>query len=66
MTTGVLLDPRFNGHFMGPGHIECPERLEAIEALLKTELDFSPARIAARPASASLIAFTVHRPISRP
>ena len=61
MTTGVLLDPRFNGHFMGPGHIECPERLEAIEALLKTELDFSPARIEARPASAAELA-RVHAP----
>jgi len=61
MSTGILLDPRFNDHFMGPGHVECPERLEAIADILDAGLDFSPERIKARPASADEIAY-IHAP----
>jgi acetoin utilization deacetylase AcuC-like enzyme len=61
MSTGILLDPRFNDHFMGPGHVECPERLEAIADILDTGLDFSLERIAARPASSDEIAY-IHAP----
>jgi len=61
MPTGILLDPRFNDHFMGPGHVECPERLEAIARVLESGLDFLPVRIAARPASPDEIAY-IHAP----
>ncbi len=32
-STGLVTDPRFRLHDPGPGHPECPERLEVLEAL---------------------------------
>lgn len=61
MVTGVVRDERFNDHFMGPGHVECPERLEAIAAVLDEGLDAPLARIEARPASIEELA-RVHAP----
>ncbi|MCX6566433.1 MAG: histone deacetylase [Candidatus Aminicenantes bacterium] len=61
MSTGIVRDPRFNDHFMGPGHVECPERLEAIADILDAGLDFSLDRIEARPASSDEIAY-IHAP----
>jgi len=49
-TTGVVTDPRFREHVAGPGHPECPERLEAIERVLAAApydtLPRIPARVA--------------------
>jgi len=50
MNTGIVLDPRFNDHFMGPGHVECPERLEAIADALEEAPAVPLVRIPARPA----------------
>lgn len=61
MKTGIVLDPRFSGHFMGPGHIECPERLEAIADVLNEEPLLPLASIPARPAAVEEIT-TVHAP----
>ncbi|MEE4113134.1 MAG: histone deacetylase, partial [Desulfobacteraceae bacterium] len=33
--TGILKDPRYAGHCMGPGEPECPERLYVLYALLQ-------------------------------
>jgi acetoin utilization deacetylase AcuC-like enzyme len=32
--TGIVRDPRYAGHCMGPGQPECPERLEVLYAML--------------------------------
>jgi acetoin utilization deacetylase AcuC-like enzyme len=61
MGTGIVRDARFNDHFMGPGHVECPERLEAIAAVLDEGFDAPLARIEARPASLDELA-RVHAP----
>lgn len=61
MATGVVRDARFNDHVMGPGHIECPERLEAIGAALDEGLDAPLALITARPAEPDELA-RVHAP----
>jgi len=61
MKTGIVLDPRFSDHFMGPGHMECPERLEAIAAVLDEEPKLPLVRIPARPAAPEEIA-TIHAP----
>ncbi|MHB8055090.1 MAG: histone deacetylase family protein [Candidatus Aminicenantales bacterium] len=61
MATGIVRDARFNDHFMGPGHVECPERLEAIAAVLDEDLDAPLDRIEARPASVDELA-RVHAP----
>ncbi|MBN1938984.1 MAG: histone deacetylase, partial [Candidatus Aminicenantes bacterium] len=61
MPTGIVLDPRFNDHFMGPGHMECPERLEAIAAVLDEEPVLPLALVPARPAAADELA-AIHAP----
>ena len=33
--TGILKDPRYTGHCMGPDELECPERLDVLYALLQ-------------------------------
>jgi acetoin utilization deacetylase AcuC-like enzyme len=33
--TGIIRDPRYAGHCMGPGEPECPERLDVLYALLQ-------------------------------
>ena len=33
--TGIVKDPRYAGHCMGPGEPECPERLDVLYALLE-------------------------------
>jgi acetoin utilization deacetylase AcuC-like enzyme len=38
--TGILKDPRYAGHCMGPNEPECPERLDVLYALLQ-EPEFS-------------------------
>lgn len=35
--TGVVIDPRYADHCMGPGQLECPRRLEAIRAVLEVD-----------------------------
>jgi acetoin utilization deacetylase AcuC-like enzyme len=34
-TTGIVKDPRYAGHCMGPGEPECPERLAVLYAMLQ-------------------------------
>ncbi|MFP6625832.1 MAG: histone deacetylase [Deltaproteobacteria bacterium] len=55
-TTGVVVDQRFRLHDTGPGHPECPERLEVLEDLLASPAFSDLPRIAARPADADEIA----------
>ena len=33
--TGIVTDPRYAGHCMGPGEPECPERLDVLHAMLQ-------------------------------
>jgi len=33
--TGIIKDPRYAGHCMGPDEPECPERLDVLYALLQ-------------------------------
>ncbi|WP_372683474.1 histone deacetylase [Desulfosarcina sp.] len=33
--TGILKDPRYTGHCMGPDELECPERLDVLYTLLQ-------------------------------
>jgi acetoin utilization deacetylase AcuC-like enzyme len=61
MTTGIVRDVRFHDHFMGPGHIECPERLEAIDAVLDQSPGIFLDRIEARSATDEELA-AVHAP----
>lgn len=51
MTTGIVKDGRFLDHNMGAGHIESPERLEAVHAMLEEGLPFSSVLIEPRPAT---------------
>jgi len=50
--TGILKDPRYTGHCMGPGELECPERLDVLYALLQEPVlnscfqDISPSMVA--------------------
>jgi acetoin utilization deacetylase AcuC-like enzyme len=59
MPTGIVRDDRFLTHHMGPGHIESPQRLEAVYAMLDRETGLPLKRIDARPASRAEIE-TVH------
>jgi len=61
MKTGIVRDDRYLDHFMGPGHVECPERLEAIHEMLDRDLGVPVERIEPRLATAGEIAF-VHAP----
>jgi acetoin utilization deacetylase AcuC-like enzyme len=61
MNTGIVRDARFQDHFMGPGQVECPERLEAIEAVLDRHPDLLLDRIETRPATDEELA-AVHAP----
>ena len=49
--TGIVRDGRYLAHHMGPGHIESPERLEAIHDMLDREPNLRLKRIEARPAT---------------
>ena len=52
--TGYFTHPSFRKHEMGPGHPECPERLDAIDdRLLMSGLDVALDRRVATPASTS-------------
>jgi acetoin utilization deacetylase AcuC-like enzyme len=59
--TGIVRDERYLDHFPGPGHVESPERLEAIYALLDRNFDAPVERIEARFATPEEIA-AVHAP----
>jgi acetoin utilization deacetylase AcuC-like enzyme len=61
MKTGIVRDERYLDHFMGPGHVECPERLEAIHEMLDREIDIPLERIEPRPATPDEIA-AIHAP----
>lgn len=61
-TTGIVKDPRYAGHCMGPGEPECPERLDVLYALLDDPgLDGALRIIAPRPADTAELE-TVHAP----
>lgn len=53
MAVSIVRDERFRDHDPGPGHPECPERLEAIDALLDGEeaKDLAVERIEVRAAT---------------
>jgi acetoin utilization deacetylase AcuC-like enzyme len=57
--TGIVRDERYLAHHMGLVHIESPQRLEAIHAMLDREPGLPLKRIDARPASRAEIE-TVH------
>jgi len=61
MSTGIVRDARFNDHFMGPGQVECPERLEAIYDVLDQTPNLSLEKIQARPATTGELGF-IHAP----
>jgi acetoin utilization deacetylase AcuC-like enzyme len=61
LKTGIVRDERYLDHFMGPGHVESPERLEAIHDVLDRELKIPVERIEPRLATPDEIA-TVHAP----
>lgn len=61
-TTGIVKDPRYAGHCMGPGEPECPERLEVLYTLLdEPGLADALTVIAPRPAETAELE-TVHAP----
>lgn len=51
MTTGIVTDRRYLDHNMGAGHIESPDRIEAIYDMIEKGLPFSPELIEPRRAS---------------
>ena len=60
--TGIIKDPRYAGHCMGPGEPECPERLDVLYTLLdEPDLAENLAVIAPRPAETAELE-TVHTP----
>jgi acetoin utilization deacetylase AcuC-like enzyme len=61
MATGIVRDDRYLDHFMGPGHVECPERLEAIHEMLDRGVGAKLERVEPRPATPDEIA-AVHAP----
>jgi len=61
MATGIVRDDRYLDHFMGPGHVEGPERLEAIHDMLDRDFGTKLERLEPRPASPDEIA-AVHAP----
>lgn len=61
MATGIVRDDRYLDHFMEPGHVECPERLEAIHEWLDREAGLGLERIEPRPATPDELAY-VHAP----
>jgi len=61
MSTGIVRDDRYLDHVMGPGHVECPERLEAVHGMLDRETEIPLERIEPRPATPDELA-AVHAP----
>jgi acetoin utilization deacetylase AcuC-like enzyme len=61
MTTGIVKDDRYLAHNRGAGHIEGPERLEAVYSRIERGLPFPCAMIEPRPASPEELAY-VHSP----
>jgi len=55
--TGVVTDGRYLDHTMGGFHVESPERLEAIYAMIEQEITFPLDHITPRPASREEILF---------
>jgi acetoin utilization deacetylase AcuC-like enzyme len=61
MTTGIVKDDRYLAHNLGAGHIEGPERLEVIHAVIERGLPPSCALIEPRPASREELEY-IHAP----
>jgi len=61
MTTGIVKDDRYLAHNFGAGHIEGPERLEAIHAKIEKGLPFPAKLIEPRPAAVEELAY-IHDP----
>lgn len=61
MTTGIVKDDRYLAHNRGAGHIEGPERLEAIHARIEKGLPFPHTLIEPRPAIREELEY-VHAP----
>jgi len=61
MTTGIVKDRRYFDHNMGAGHVESPDRLRAIYALIEEGLSFPVESVEPRPASKKEIE-CVHAP----
>ncbi|MCJ7612066.1 MAG: histone deacetylase [Candidatus Aminicenantes bacterium] len=40
MRTGIVKDARFTNHNQGPGHVESPERIEALNRMVEEEVRF--------------------------
>ena len=58
---GIVDDPRFLDHNRGAGHIEGPERLEAVREMIAAGLPFAWRRIEPRPATDEELA-AIHDP----
>jgi acetoin utilization deacetylase AcuC-like enzyme len=58
---GIVADPRFLDHNRGAGHVEGPERLEAVHAMIEAGLPFDCLRIEPRTAAREELE-TVHAP----
>ncbi len=59
--TGIVRDARFLDHNSGAGHIEGPERLESIHAMLRAELSLPLTVVEPRPATLTEIEY-IHTP----
>ena len=55
--TGIVRDNRYLEHYMGAGHPECPERLEAIYRMLDEEMEDAPISVPVREAERSELLF---------